>query len=146
MATTSTSTLDSCSGRPPTQHKKKRTLHQYTCKTCLAISKQLASAWFPQVLLARAEAHLTVINCHDVAIFSIPGGGSYRACATCGEQDDIIRHCPECKSIDIIEEVKTATTTCRSCGLVLLGPPPPYVAYTHVKFAWGGAVLDRTTR
>ncbi|CAI4043365.1 unnamed protein product, partial [uncultured archaeal virus] len=106
----------------------------------------LASAWFPQVLLARAEANLTIIDCHDIAIFSSKEDGIYRACATCGEREDIVRHCPECKSIDIIEEEKTATTTCRSCGLILLGPPPLFCSYNPIVYAWGGAALDRTTR
>lgn len=145
--TTSTPTPDSCSGRPPKKHKRKRVLFQYTCLSCSTIYDQLHSAWFPSVLKARAEAKLTVINCRDVAIFSKPGHGLYRACSTCGEQEDIVRHCPECQSIDIVEDPKTDTTTCQSCGLVLLGPPPLFVGgYYFIRYGWGGATLDTSTR
>lgn len=111
--------------------------------------QHLASAMFPQLLLAMAEAkiNLTDFLKKDVAIWADPETGEqYRACSTCGEQDDLVKHCPECQSINITEDDKTDTTTCRDCGLVLLGPPPLFVAYNRISYAWGGASLDRTTR
>ena len=104
---------------------------------------------FPQSLLTLAEAKINIndfLN-KDVALWADPETETvYRACGTCGETEDLVRHCPECQSINIVEDDKTDTTTCRDCGLVLLGPPPLFVAYNKISYAWGGASLDRTTR
>jgi hypothetical protein len=59
-----------------------------------------------------------------------------RLCSDCGS-DKLVKHCPRCKSINILEDVYRAIINCRDCGIVLRSPPPMYAGYNKVSYPWG---------
>jgi ribosomal protein S27E len=59
-----------------------------------------------------------------------------RVCFDCNS-DKLVKHCPQCKSINILEDLSLAMINCRECGLVLRSPPPMYAGYNRVSYPWG---------
>ena len=57
-------------------------------------------------------------------------------CQNCGSLN-VRRHCPECKSLHIIQDDIRATIDCNKCGLVLSGQPPFLSGYWKVEYPWG---------